>query len=137
MIVCRKLRNLTAISENAAKKQALPTPQVNPGLAGLPMCDELGGTAMYLKKVEGPRVVTLQDGTTLSRSDLPPKDTTRWVASRKAAVVRCLIHGLVTRDEVVERYALTEEELDSWLNAVKDHGENALRVTSLQRFRQL
>ena len=92
---------------------------------------------MYLKKVEGPRVVTLTDGTTISRADLPPKDTTRWVASRKASVVRCLLHGLVNRDEVLERYGLSDEELDSWLNAVKDHGENALRVTAIQRFRQL
>ena len=92
---------------------------------------------MYLKKVEGPRVVTLPDGRTLSRADLPPPDTTRWVASRKAAVVRCLVYGLVTRAEVLDRYKLSDEELDSWLNAVKDHGENALRVTSLQRFRQL
>jgi hypothetical protein len=59
------------------------------------------------------------------------------VASRKAAVVRCLIHGLINREEVLDRYGLSDEELDSWLNAVKDHGENALRVTAIQRFRQL
>ncbi|MGR3698848.1 MAG: DUF1153 domain-containing protein, partial [Roseovarius sp.] len=27
---------------------------------------------MYLKKVEGPRAVTLADGTVFSRADLPP-----------------------------------------------------------------
>ena len=43
---------------------------------------------MFLKKVEGPRAVTLPDGSTMTRADLPPENTRRWVASRKAAVVR-------------------------------------------------
>jgi len=40
---------------------------------------------MYLKKVDGPRQVTLPDGTILSRADLSPPDTRRWVASRGIA----------------------------------------------------
>ncbi|MGR3371556.1 MAG: DUF1153 domain-containing protein, partial [Pseudooceanicola nanhaiensis] len=36
---------------------------------------------MYLKKVNGPRAVTLPDGTVFSRADLPPPETARWVAS--------------------------------------------------------
>lgn len=92
---------------------------------------------MYLKKIEGPRVVTLVGGRTMSRADLPPPDTRRWVASRKAAVVKGIIYGLITRQEAVERWQLSDEELDSWLSAVKDHGEVALRATAIQRFRQL
>ncbi len=42
---------------------------------------------MYLKRVDGPRQVTLPDGSVLSRADLPPVETQRWVASRKAIVV--------------------------------------------------
>ncbi len=38
---------------------------------------------MYLKRVDGPRAVTLPDGKVMTRADLPPPDTTRWVASRK------------------------------------------------------
>ncbi|MGL6208298.1 MAG: DUF1153 domain-containing protein [Paracoccaceae bacterium] len=92
---------------------------------------------MYLKRVDGPRQVTLPDGSTLSRADLPPPDTRRWVASRKAIVVKAVIHGLITQTEAQERYALSEEEFDLWRQAVESHGEKALRVTTIQKYRQL
>ncbi len=92
---------------------------------------------MYLKRVNGPRAVTLADGTVLSRADLPPADTRRWVASRKAVVVRAVAAGLLQRDEALELYALSSEEFDSWCQAVDTHGIEALKVTSLQKFRQL
>jgi len=50
---------------------------------------------MYLKKVDGPRSVTLADGSVMSRANLPSADTRRWVASRKAAVVRGVVYGLI------------------------------------------
>jgi hypothetical protein len=92
---------------------------------------------MYLKKIDGPRAVTLPDGTVLSRADLPPVTTRRWVARRKAVVVRAVEHGLITRDEALDRYALSDEEFDSWQHAVIAHGVDALKVTALQRYRQL
>jgi len=92
---------------------------------------------MYLKRVDGPRQVTLPDGSVLSRADLPPPDTCRWVASRKAVVVRAVVHGLITQTEAQERYALSEEEFVLWRAAVEAHGEKALKVTTLQRYRQL
>ena len=92
---------------------------------------------MYLKKVDGPRQVTLADGSVLSRADLPPSETRRWVASRKAVVVRAVIYGLITQSEALERYALSEEELSLWFVAVEKHGDAALKVTTLQRYRQL
>lgn len=92
---------------------------------------------MYLKKVDGPRQVTLPDGSILSRADLPAADTRRWVASRKAVVVRAVIHGLISQNEALERYALSEEEFDLWRQAVETHGEKALRVTTIQKYRQL
>ncbi|WP_432450088.1 DUF1153 domain-containing protein [Aliiroseovarius marinus] len=91
---------------------------------------------MYLKKVEGPRAVTLPDGSIMTRADLPPKDTRRWVASRKAAVVKAVRSGLVTEKEAREMYALSEDELEEWMRAVKEHGEAALKATTLQRYRQ-
>lgn len=91
---------------------------------------------MYLKKVDGPRAVTLPDGSVMTRADLPDPETRRWVASRKAAVVRALEHGLITREEALSRYALSEEELDSWQSAVERHGLLALKATSLQQYRQ-
>ena len=68
---------------------------------------------MYLKKANGPRTVTLTDGTILSHADLPPPNTYRWVASRKAVVVDAVVHRLITRKEALQRYELSEEELDS------------------------
>ncbi|MCV2870071.1 DUF1153 domain-containing protein [Defluviimonas sp. WL0002] len=92
---------------------------------------------MYLKRVSGPRAVTLPDGSVMTRADLPPKDTCRWVASRKALVVKALAAGLISRGEALERYALSEEELDLWFEAVSRHGATALKVTKIQKFRQL
>ncbi|MEL6806366.1 MAG: DUF1153 domain-containing protein [Pseudomonadota bacterium] len=92
---------------------------------------------MYLKKVDGPRAVSLPDGTVLTRADLPPPATRRWVASRKAAVVRGVLYGLLTQTEALERYSLSEEEFIGWVKAVSDHGEEALKATALQRYRQL
>ena len=92
---------------------------------------------MYLKKVDGPRQVTLPDGSILSRADLPPDQTRRWVASRKAVVVKAVIFGLISQAEALERYALSEEEFFLWRRAIETHGEKALRVTTLQKYRQL
>lgn len=92
---------------------------------------------MYLKKVDGPRQVTLPDGSVLSRADLPPADTCRWVASRKAIVVRAVSYGLMTESEALQRYSLSEEEFALWRAAVESYGENALKVTTLQKYRQL
>ena len=90
---------------------------------------------MYLRKSTMPRTIALADGSTLSVADLPPPDT-RWVASRKAIVCKAVEGGLITREEALKRYQLTEEELDSWCLAVSTHGTEALKVTALQKFRQ-
>ncbi|MCH2165537.1 MAG: DUF1153 domain-containing protein [Marinovum sp.] len=90
---------------------------------------------MYLKKVEGPRAVTLPDGTVMSRADLPPAKTRRWVASRKAAVVRGVMYGLITQSEAEKRYSISSEEFREWVVAVTNHGEEALKTTTLQKYR--
>ena len=92
---------------------------------------------MFLKKVDGPRQVMLPDGTVLSRADLPAADTRRLVASRKAVVVRAVVYGLIPESEALQRYSLSEEEFALWRAAVETHGENALKVTAIQKYRQL
>ena len=92
---------------------------------------------MYLRKVDGPRTVTLPDGSTMSRADLPPENTRRWVARRKAAVVKGVLAGLITMDEALQTYGLSADEFDEWLHAVENHGEAALKATAIQRYRQL
>jgi len=91
---------------------------------------------MYLRKIDGPRSVTLPDGTKMTRADLPSPDTRRWVASRKAAVVRAVAGGLITRGWAVETYELSEDEFTGWQNAVETFGEAALKTTCLQKYRQ-
>ncbi|MEO1139832.1 MAG: DUF1153 domain-containing protein [Pseudomonadota bacterium] len=84
---------------------------------------------MYLRKVDGPRAVTLPDGTVMTRADLPPRQTRRWVASRKLAVVRAVVHGLITQAEAQSDYGISPEEFQEWLHAVSRHGEVGLKVT--------
>lgn len=92
---------------------------------------------MFLKKIDGPRAITLPDGTIMTRADLPPAETRRWVASRKARVVKAVAFGLLPLKEALERYALSEEEFALWRDAMEKHGEKALKVTAIQNFRQL
>lgn len=91
---------------------------------------------MRIRKVPGPRAVILPDGSSMTRADLPDKATKRWVASRKAAVVRAVTHGLITREEALDTYDLSEEELTEWEKAVQTHGESALKATTMQKYRQ-
>ena len=91
---------------------------------------------MYLHKVDGPRSVTLPDGSIMTRADLPPDETRRWVASRKAAVVKAVVFGLISRKDALSRYALSDEEFAEWETAVAEHGEGALKATALQKSRQ-
>lgn len=93
------------------------------------------GRMMYLKKANGPRTVTLSDRTILTHADLPPPNTYRWVASRKAIVVDAVVHCLISRTEALQRYELSEEELESWIAASSRHGRDALKATAVQRYR--
>ncbi len=91
---------------------------------------------MFLKKIDGPRAITLPDGTIMTRADLPSAETRRWVASRKAKVVKAVTFGLLPLKEALDRYALSEEEFEIWRSAVERHGEKGLKVTAIQKYRQ-
>ncbi len=69
----------------------------------------------------------------MSRSDLPAPKTGRWVASRKLAVVRGVLYGLISKPEALARYDLSEDEFFEWVRAVSEHGEAALKATALQK----
>lgn len=90
---------------------------------------------MYLRKTDGPRVVTLPDGTVLTRDDLPDPQTRRWVASRKAVVAKAVMYGLLKRAEALARYSLSDEELRDWINGVERHGLMGLKVTRIDALR--
>ena len=92
---------------------------------------------MYLKKVEGPRAVTLADGSKMTQAVLPAAGTRRWVASCKAAVVRGVVYGLISKDEALKRYSLSDDEFIEWVRAVSTHGEGGLKAKMVQKYRQL
>lgn len=71
----------------------------------------------------------------MTLADLPPRDTQRWVASRKAAVVAAVREQLLSAEQACERYGLTIEELESWRTALDEHGVGALRTTRIQLYR--
>ena len=71
----------------------------------------------------------------ITRDTLPPADTSRWVASRKAQVVAAVESGLMTIDEVMQRYRLSLEEFYSWQRALSRAGVPGLRVSWSQQDR--
>ena len=75
-------------------------------------------------------------GEQLTLADLPSPRTKRWVVRRKAEVVAAVNGGMLTMDEVLERYGLTLEEFASWLRAVDRSGMQGLRVTRIQDYRE-
>jgi hypothetical protein len=92
---------------------------------------------MYIRREKGPVFVELPDGSKLTRSDLPPTNTKRWVARRKATVVAAVDFGLIDAKEACAMYHLSDEELEMWRSAVHKYGAAALRVTAIQKYRQL
>ena len=76
-------------------------------------------------------------GEPLTLESLPPASTTRWVVRRKAEVVAAVNGGLLTFDEVCERYDISLEEFASWKRAVERSGMPGLRVTRIQHYKSL
>jgi hypothetical protein len=74
-------------------------------------------------------------GEMLSRDDLPPPNTKRWVIRRKAEVVAAVRGGLISLEEACRRYTLSVEEFLSWQRAIEQHGLPGLRATRLQDYR--
>lgn len=74
-------------------------------------------------------------GRIMRREDLPPPDTTRWVASRKAQVVAAVDSGMLTIEQVLRRYNLTLEEFSGWQRAMDRAGVSGLRIAAVQRDR--
>jgi hypothetical protein len=68
-------------------------------------------------------------------SDLPPPDTERWVARRKAEVVQAVRAGRLSLDQACERYQLSPEEFLAWERTITRHGVAGLRVTRLKSYR--
>ncbi len=75
-------------------------------------------------------------GQPLSLRDLPPPDTERWVMRCKAELVAAVRGGLISLEEVCERYRLSVEEFRSWQKSLEMHGVRGLRATKIQHYRE-
>src|SRR5690348_15463061 len=73
--------------------------------------------------------------TSVIAMDLPPPDTKRWVARRKAVIVNAVRTGAISLEEVCRQYELSAEEFLAWERAIDTHGVPGLRVTRLQIYR--
>lgn len=73
--------------------------------------------------------------TKIAAYELPPPDTNRWTAQRKAAVVKAVLSGVINLEEVCRRYRLSVDEFRSWHNAMERHGMRGLYTTKLQKYR--
>jgi hypothetical protein len=68
-----------------------------------------------------------------SLAALPPASTTRWVASRKAAVVAAVRAGILTVMEACRRYGLSHQEFAEWEQRYESEGLKGLRARSRLR----
>ena len=75
-------------------------------------------------------------GERLTLDKLPPTSTRRWVIRRKAEVV-CAVKGqLLTREEAIARYGISQDEFEAWQHSVERHGMPGLRSTRLRHYRR-
>jgi transposase-like protein len=70
-----------------------------------------------------------------SMTELPPLNTRRWVARRKAAVVAAVSSGMITIDEACRRYQMSDEEFSAWRRAFENYGILGLRAGCIQQQR--
>jgi nitrite reductase/ring-hydroxylating ferredoxin subunit len=75
------------------------------------------------------RYVIGPDGAPITVADLPPKDTKRWDAKKKALVVCAVKGGLITISDACEWYSISIDEFLEWKRASEKHGLLGLRVT--------
>lgn len=66
---------------------------------------------------------------------LPPPETARWGAVRKATVVRGVQAGLLTLEEACVRYSISADEFAMWEGRLARHGVRGLRVHGLRDLR--
>ncbi len=83
-----------------------------------------------------PTEVIGPQGEMLTRQSLPTLSE-RWTARRKADVVAAIQGGLLTVEEACQRYRMSIEELASWMRTEERLGVRGLRVTCVQRNREM
>ena len=93
------------------------------------------GNAAFTTVGDQVKIVRLSGDRQKELDKLPSPKTRRWVMRRKAQVVHAVKTGLLSRDEALERYSLSDEEFEGWLKLMDRHGLRGLRATRLQEYR--
>ena len=65
-------------------------------------------------------------------AELPPPNTKRWVARRKAAVVIAVRSGTISLEEARRRYEISKEEFLAWERAIESRGVRGLLITGFR-----
>ncbi|HVX90938.1 MAG TPA: DUF1153 domain-containing protein [Candidatus Paceibacterota bacterium] len=73
------------------------------------------------------------NGNVITVADLPKPNTRRWTANRKAIVISAVRNGVITLEQVLARYSMTEREFRIWEQGFKSDGATGLKVTHYQR----
>jgi uncharacterized protein DUF1153 len=84
-----------------------------------------------MRAMEKQGVVIGPRGNVLTRDNLPPPHTGRWVAWRKAEIVTAVRSGLLSLEEACAHYRLSADELQGWSVAYGRHGLNGLKALRL------
>ncbi len=74
-------------------------------------------------------------GYPITRDTLPPPDTVRWNARRKAELLLAIRAELISLREAVALYKLSAEEIAGWLSLFERHGLDGLKTTRAQTYR--
>lgn len=92
-----------------------------------------------MNTVESPRPESVVGplGLPITLASLPSPKNTRWIAHRKAELVAAVAGGLLTVDEVCDRYSIDLEEFVSWQRGIDRLGMRGLWVTRTQEYRDL
>ena len=64
-------------------------------------------------------------------TNLPKSYSTRWSASRKAAVVNAVELGVISLGKAMEKYRLSLAEFEGWQESFASKGVQGLKVTKL------
>ena len=84
-----------------------------------------------MKITASKRIKTIEpEGVILTIFNLPPANTKRWVASRKAEVVAAVHRGVLSMVEACHRYRLSVEEFQEWDRHYRTDGETSSRSSA-------
>jgi len=78
------------------------------------------------------KVVKDLRGDIIAPYDLP-KPNSRWNSQRKSVVVLAVQAGMVSLEDILNRYSMTQKEFRIWEEELRDNGASGLQVTKHQQ----